>query len=129
MTTSFARRGPNPIYSFNTAPTKVMSGITKQSGDQNVIVKEDPDYIDRNFKPYVQDYKGNYKYDPVMPPKDQKQHNMYESKMNRPKPLVFTQDKNIFTGEKNSSVYLNQKVRTSGVGALGIFAEGNLENP
>ena len=129
MTSAFVRRGPNPLYDFKTAPTKVLSGITKQSGDQNIIIKEDPDYIDRNFKPYVQDYKGDYKYNPVLPPKDQHPHTEYDKIMGRKAEITFTQDRDIFTGEPNSSTYIKQKVRTSGVGALGIFAEGNLENP
>lgn len=121
MSFGFTARNRNPIYVNKTDHTSRFSGITKQSGFQNVKYKESP--VPLTKKPYTQNFKTHYKTDPVL------MKTGFSGPEANVESLQFRKDFNIFTGEENSGPYLNQKVRSTGVGALGIFTEGNLENP
>ena len=121
MSTAFTVRNRNPIYTTKTDYTSCISGITKQSGFQNVKYKESP--VPLTKIPYTQNFKTHYKTNPTL------RKSGWSGPDANTEPVQFRKDFNIFTGEENSGPYLNQRVRTSGVGALGIFAEGNLESP
>lgn len=121
MSTAFTARSRNPMYVNKTDYKKCFSGITKQNGSQNVIYKESPVPLTKEL--YTQNFKTHYKKEPVLSKKS------VSGPYLQTEPVVIRKDFNIFTGEENSGPYINQKVRTSGVGALGVFAEGNLENP
>ena len=104
------RRGPNPLYNTITPITKVNDAITMQTGNQNVIVKDDNVHLTKKL--YTQNFTTNYKMDPVLS----------VSRLSGPKyettDLSFSKDTNIFTGETSSGPYLNEPRRSSGLTGL-----------